>query len=533
MQFLGMRDDIPKLMAAMDIVVLASYAEGIPRVLLEAAAMGKPAVGTDVRGTREVIIDGETGYLVPSRDAPALADAISRLSANPARRREMGKAARRRAKAHFDERFYFWRTDHEYRRLIEAKLSAAHLQGLKRLPLETQQVPAHSYRGRSLSSWRLDRQDRQPRATISYDANGGGMEVRCTKCVLTDNTPNIVFDEAGVCNYCHTYQKFQYKGEAELLRTLDSFRRPDSKYDCLVGVSGGKDSSYLLLTLVKDYRMKVLAVNYENPFTVPQARINIDNAIKALNIDIVRFQDKNNSHRKVFRNTVTAWFRRPSPALIPIVCIGCKPAWIEIYRIAKRYDIHCIASGGNPFEVISFKREMVGISRDEDPRRAFFKYIYSLREILENPAYLDPRIVLTLIKSYLFGSPYSIGIRLSWPNIKWVELFNYIEWNEQEILSRIKAELDWDSPPELISTWRFDCRVKHLVDFMYMNTLNMTDKDDFYAKMVREGLMTRENALQRLQNEAKPYIDEIQLLLDQAGIRDASFLHKLHRVSDA
>jgi len=51
--------------------------------------------------------------------------------------------------------------------------------------------------------------------------------------------------------------------------------------------------------------------------------------------------------------------------------------------------------------------------------------------------------------------------------------------------------------------------------------------------MVREGLMTRENALQRLQNEAKPYIDEIQLLLDQAGIRDASFLHKLHRVSDA
>jgi len=142
MQFLGMRDDIPELMAAIDIVVLASYAEGIPRVLMEAAAMGKPAVGTDVRGTREVIVDGETGYLVPARDAPALADAISRLSAEPATRRQMGQVARQRAEAHFDERFYFWRTDREYRRLIEAKLSAGHLQELKKLPLEIRRLPA-------------------------------------------------------------------------------------------------------------------------------------------------------------------------------------------------------------------------------------------------------------------------------------------------------------------------------------------------------------------------------------------------------
>ena len=142
MQFLGMRDDIPELMAAMDIVVLASYAEGIPRVLLEAAAMGKAAIGTNVRGTREVIVDGETGYLVPVRNAPALADAISRLAADPALRHEMGRAARRRAETHFDERFYFWRTDHEYRRLIEAKLSAVRLNKLKDLSLDAQRLLA-------------------------------------------------------------------------------------------------------------------------------------------------------------------------------------------------------------------------------------------------------------------------------------------------------------------------------------------------------------------------------------------------------
>jgi len=357
--------------------------------------------------------------------------------------------------------------------------------------------------------------------------------MRCSKCVLPENTPNIVFDENGVCNYCHTYQKFEYKGESALLKTLDSFRRPDSRYDCAVGLSGGRDSSYILLKLVRDYGMRVLAVNYENPFTVPQAKANIENAIRALNVDIVRFQDKNNRHKRIFRDTVNAWFQKPSPALIPIVCIGCKPAWLEIYRIAKKYDIHCIVSGGHPFEVISFKREMVGISRDENPGRAFLKYIYSLRKILQNPAYLKPSIVLTLMKSYLFGNPHSIGIRLFWPTITWIELFNYVEWNEQEIISRIKSELDWESPPQLKSTWRFDCRVKHLVDFMYMETLGMTDKDEFYAKMVREGLLTREEALHRLQDESRLYFDEIQLLLDQAGFQNTSFLNEPGSVSVA
>jgi glycosyltransferase involved in cell wall biosynthesis len=132
--FLGVRRDVPELMAMMDAVVLASYAEGVPRILMEAAAMGRPSIGTDVRGTREVIVDGVTGYLVPVHDAPALADAITRLLADKHRAREMGAAARLRAETHFDERFFFWRTDAEYRRLIAQKLSTDTMRGLEHLP---------------------------------------------------------------------------------------------------------------------------------------------------------------------------------------------------------------------------------------------------------------------------------------------------------------------------------------------------------------------------------------------------------------
>jgi glycosyltransferase involved in cell wall biosynthesis len=133
LQYLGVRNDVRELIAAMDTLVLASYAEGIPRVLMEAAAMGKAAVGTSVRGTREVIVDGETGYLVPARDPAALADGIRRLLSDRQRARVMGAAARRRAEAHFDERHYFWRTDIEYRRLLKEERLDARIRGLNPL----------------------------------------------------------------------------------------------------------------------------------------------------------------------------------------------------------------------------------------------------------------------------------------------------------------------------------------------------------------------------------------------------------------
>jgi len=132
--FLGQRDDVPELMAAMDLVVLASYNEGIPRVLMEAAALGKPTIGTDVRGTRETIVDGVTGRLVSVKDPEALANAIGELPADPAQAVDMGRAARQHAEVHFDERNYFRRTDEEYRRLIEIKLGRSQTYGLKALP---------------------------------------------------------------------------------------------------------------------------------------------------------------------------------------------------------------------------------------------------------------------------------------------------------------------------------------------------------------------------------------------------------------
>ena len=100
----GEVSDVRPMMAKSDVVVLPSYREGIPRALLEAAAMAKPIITTDAVGCREVVDDGINGLLVPVKDAPALARAMERMINDPEMRNRMGKAGRKKVEREFDEK---------------------------------------------------------------------------------------------------------------------------------------------------------------------------------------------------------------------------------------------------------------------------------------------------------------------------------------------------------------------------------------------------------------------------------------------
>jgi glycosyltransferase involved in cell wall biosynthesis len=104
-RLLGHRNDVPDILLASDIVVLASHDnfEGCPRVVLEAMAAGRPVVGTDVKGTRELVTK-ETGLLVPPNDSVSLARAIERLLSEPETMEKMGVSAQRIARENFDIR---------------------------------------------------------------------------------------------------------------------------------------------------------------------------------------------------------------------------------------------------------------------------------------------------------------------------------------------------------------------------------------------------------------------------------------------
>jgi glycosyltransferase involved in cell wall biosynthesis len=100
---LGRREDIPRILSAMDLFCLPSWREGVPRTIIEAMMMGKPVVATNIRGARELVVPGETGLLVPVRQPEALILALEKFLRNPAWGRKLGDTGRQRALKLYDE----------------------------------------------------------------------------------------------------------------------------------------------------------------------------------------------------------------------------------------------------------------------------------------------------------------------------------------------------------------------------------------------------------------------------------------------
>jgi len=120
-KFTGLRNDVPEILTAIDVFVSPSLWEGLPNVVLEAMAAGKPVVATSVGGTPEVIVDGETGLVVPPRNPEALASVIIRLLKNPELRTKMGRAGKERVLKQFSILRMVTKTQQLYKELMIEK----------------------------------------------------------------------------------------------------------------------------------------------------------------------------------------------------------------------------------------------------------------------------------------------------------------------------------------------------------------------------------------------------------------------------
>jgi hypothetical protein len=121
-----------------------------------------------------------------------------------------------------------------------------------------------------------------------------------------------------------------------------------------------------------------------------------------------------------------------------------------------------------------------------------------------------------MVLGFLFADAYSFGSRVYGRNVLRHNLFTYIPWNEKEIISRISNELDWKYPPGS-STWRFDCQVEKVKSLMYQRTVLRNEKEDFYSMMIREGMITRDQALGHLEPGNRIDRKGIEVLLARTG----------------
>lgn len=340
----------------------------------------------------------------------------------------------------------------------------------------------------------------------------------CAKCVLPDTTPYIDFDEDGVCNYCREYVPMTVEGEERLVSELVKFRNRGEKYDCMVCISGGRDSTYTLWKIVNDYKMRALALTYNSPFLSRYAKSNVEKATAKLKVDRVEFEFPNDAHRKTTQRHMKIWARKPSSQMIPFVCAHCKSWNFNFYQIAKDNKIPLIVFGSNPLETASFKKHGFGGARTYGKLQNLPKlFLKASKQVLDNPMYLTAnwRIVFKMYLGASHSMPY---LRWKYSDISAIRLFDYLKWNEAEVENTIKENLGWQKSPEVASSWRFDCRLDYVRRVMYANTIGVTELRDLFSKMIREGMLTREDALKRLEIEEPVRSDLIESVLSDLNL---------------
>ncbi len=168
----------------------------------------------------------------------------------------------------------------------------------------------------------------------------------CTNCIYDERVPQIRFDEAGVCNYCRQIDdlKVQYgTGSEKGSRTFDDIvgaikkARRGKKYDCVIGVSGGTDSSYMVY-LAKERGLRPLAVHYDNTWNTAIATQNIRKVLSALDVDLYTHVVDNNESNDIVR----AFFK----AGVAEIEAATDLALAEVmYRAASKYGVRYVLEG--------------------------------------------------------------------------------------------------------------------------------------------------------------------------------------------
>ena len=162
------------------------------------------------------------------------------------------------------------------------------------------------------------------RARFPHDHSWQDSLRRCTRCILPETMPFIAFDEAGVCSYCRSHRPTPARGAAALERDLGRHRSRSGAADCVVGVSGGRDSVYALHLLRTELGMHPVAFTYDWGMVTDLARRNIARVCGKLGVEHVVVSADIARKRRFIRDNVSAWLRRPHLGAIPLFMAGDK-----------------------------------------------------------------------------------------------------------------------------------------------------------------------------------------------------------------
>lgn len=342
---------------------------------------------------------------------------------------------------------------------------------------------------------------------------------RCSKCLLPDTFPYIHYDSKGVCNYCHSYKPkgLTVDKRPQFEEVLKKYRRNDGKQDCIVAFSGGRDSSYGLHLLVKEFGMKPLTFTYDWGLVTDLARRNIARMTGKLGVENILVSADIKMKRRNVRLNMEAWLKQPRLGMIPLFMAGDKHFFVHVNNIRRQTGIHCDIWMENKLENTDFKAGFAGIKPNFEKERidkqsALAKFqmpLYYMRNFAANPGYLNASLpdTYSAFKAY-YTEPREV----------YLLLFDYIPWNEETLDRTLKDEYNWEISPDTTSTWRIGDGTAAFYNYVYGLVAGFTEFDTFRSNQVREGMISREEGLAHVLRENRPRFESMMWYFETIGV---------------
>ncbi len=368
-------------------------------------------------------------------------------------------------------------------------------------------------------------------AKYSYDTRDNKLR-RCSRCVLPETMPFISFDSNGVCSYCKSYKPVPVKGESLIFEIAEKIRGR-GRYDCLVALSGGRDSSYGLHYIRNVLKLNPVAYTYDWGMVNSLARRNQARICGKLGVEHIVVSADISKKRKHIRENVEAWLSNPSLCAIPIFMAGDKMFFYYANKLAEEMGIKNIFFCENNLERTDFKAGFCGIDMSRASRGEHHT-LYSVPlfaklklavvygcEFMKNPGYINGSLIdsfLAYLATYFIRHNYTL-------------LFKYINWDEKEIVDTLIEEYNWEVARDTKSTWRIGDATAPFYNYIYYKMAGFSEYDTFRSNQIREGLISREKALEMLAVENMPRWPSIIEYLELLGLNFYDVMERINNVS--
>lgn len=324
----------------------------------------------------------------------------------------------------------------------------------------------------------------------------------CTRCIYDSTIPAITFDDKGVCNYClqidglqEQYETGTPQAEAELMKIIEKLKADGKgkKYDCVIGVSGGTDSSYLMMK-AKEWGLKPLAVHYDNTWNTSIATENVRKVTSKLDIDLYTFVVNNKEADDIFKSFLLAG--------VPEFDASTDIGFVQVLRsAAAKHGIKYILEGH------SFIAE--GVSP-------------------QGKNYFDGKYIESVHKKYGKLKMKTYPNMTFYQFMKWALVYRqqfirplwYLDYNKPAARELLEKELDWT----YYGGHHLENRSTSFLHTVYNpQKFDIDNRNWSLAAEVRNGLLTRDEALETYNTPIVPDKELVGFVKKRLKLSDAEY----------